>query len=157
MPDVALSTETRAYLDLTRAAERVHRRFLDVLRAELSRDGIRDLNTVQALLLTNIGDQTLTMRELVDQGHYQASNVSYHIRKLEDLGYLETARSTYDRRTVTFLLTKKGLDVLARIGEIELSLLRKLPDRRIEPERLADAVSTLRSVEQAWSDYLTDR
>ncbi|MCW8951516.1 MAG: MarR family transcriptional regulator, partial [Rhodospirillales bacterium] len=33
----------------------MHRRFLDVLRAELVRLDIKDVNAVQALLLANIG------------------------------------------------------------------------------------------------------
>ncbi len=157
MPDVCIVETTRAYLGLTRAAERIHRRFLDVLRAELNRQGIRDLNTVQALLLANIGEQAVTLRELVDQGHYQASNVSYHLRKLEDLGYLSTSRSDYDRRTVTFRLTDKGATVIDRIADIEGSISGRLPDREIAADDLESAAATLRAVEQVWSEYLTTR
>ena len=56
------------YLDLTRLVERLHRRFLDVIRAELSRMNVRDLNSVQALLLTNIGSERIAIRELIERG-----------------------------------------------------------------------------------------
>ena len=68
--------------------ERLHRQFIDVLKAELNRTGVRDINGVQALLLTNIGNQQISIRDLVERGYYMGSNVSYNIKKLIDLGYL---------------------------------------------------------------------
>ena len=44
------------YLNLTHLVERLHRRYIDLLRAELNRVGIKELNGVQALLLANIGE-----------------------------------------------------------------------------------------------------
>jgi len=55
------------YIELARMIERLHRRFLDVIRAELNRLGIKDINTVQALLLSNIGDGEIVMRDLIDR------------------------------------------------------------------------------------------
>ena len=48
-----------AYRELTHLVERLHRRLLDVVRAELTRADIHDLNGVQALLLANVGDGEL--------------------------------------------------------------------------------------------------
>ena len=76
-------------LELTRLIERLHRRFLDVLRAELNRMSIKDINAVQALLLANIGEEEIVIRDLVERGYYQGSNVSYNIKKLVDMGYLD--------------------------------------------------------------------
>ena len=53
---------SRTYSELTRLIERLHRRFIDVIRAELNRLGVRDLNGVQALLLANIGDEDFVIR-----------------------------------------------------------------------------------------------
>jgi len=50
-----------AYIDLAKTIERLHRRFLDVVRAELNRLGHRDLTAVQAMLLTNIGDEEIVI------------------------------------------------------------------------------------------------
>ena len=58
----------KQYLELTRLIERLHRRFIDVLKTELNRLGVRDVNGVQALLLTNIGEQKITIRDLVERG-----------------------------------------------------------------------------------------
>ena len=58
------TTLKKEYLELTRLIERLHRRFLDLLRAELNRLGIRDINSVQALLLANIGREEIAIRDL---------------------------------------------------------------------------------------------
>ncbi|MCH8237118.1 MAG: MarR family transcriptional regulator, partial [Proteobacteria bacterium] len=60
----------KEYLELTRLIERLHRRFIDVLKTELTRIGVRDINGVQALLLTNIGEEEMAIRDLVERGYY---------------------------------------------------------------------------------------
>ena len=48
------------YLESLRLVERLHRRLLDVIKDEFERSGRADVNSVQALLLFNIGDSELT-------------------------------------------------------------------------------------------------
>ncbi|MEE8351995.1 MAG: winged helix DNA-binding protein, partial [Rhodospirillales bacterium] len=74
--------------------ESLHRRFIDVLKTDLSRAGIRGINGIQALLMTDIGEEQIVIRDLVERGYYLGSNVSYNIKKLTDLGYLNRERST---------------------------------------------------------------
>ena len=70
---------TKQYVELTRLIERLHRRFLDVLRAELNRLGFKNINAVQALLLANISDEEIVIRDLVERGYYQGSNRAYPV------------------------------------------------------------------------------
>lgn len=144
----------REYLELTRLIERLHRRFLDVLRAELGRMGIKELNAVQALLLSNIGDEEIAIRDLVERGYYQGSNVSYNIKKLTDMGYLEQERSQHDRRSVTVRLTPKALDVVQRVRELEDHNAAKVEGDGIEKARLEDATETLRHIERLWAEHI---
>lgn len=46
---------SKSYIDLVLNAERLYRVFLDVMRIELKRLKIDDLNNTQALILYNIG------------------------------------------------------------------------------------------------------
>src|ERR1700743_1188158 len=48
------------YLEALTLVERLHRRLLDVIKDEFDRRGRSDINSVQALLLYNIGDKELT-------------------------------------------------------------------------------------------------
>jgi hypothetical protein len=70
------------YLETLSLVERLHRLLLDVVKDEFERLGIIDINSVQALLLFNIGDNEVTAGELKTRGYYQGSNVSYNLKKL---------------------------------------------------------------------------
>src|SRR5215203_4387537 len=54
----------KLYLDALTLVERLHRRLLDLIKDEFDRTGRSDINSVQALLLFNIGDAELTAGEL---------------------------------------------------------------------------------------------
>ena len=99
------------YLEALHLVERLHRRLLDVIKDEFERRGRDDVNSVQALLLYNIGDKELTASELRTRGYYLGSNVSYNVKKLVEMGYLHHARSRVDRRSVRISLTDKGRQV----------------------------------------------
>jgi len=142
------------YLELTRLIERLHRRFLDVLRAELGRMGIKELNAVQALLLTNIGSEQIAIRDLVERGYYQGSNVSYNIKKLTEMGYLEQERSQHDRRSVTVQLTPKALEVVERVRELENVNALAVEKAGIAEKDLRNTTETLRRIERTWADYI---
>ena len=108
----------RQYLELTRLIERLHRRFIDVLKTGLNRICVRNINGVQALLLSNIGEEKITIRDLVERGNYLGSNVSYNIKKLTDLGYLNQERTPHDWRSVTVSLTEKALMIVSSMREL---------------------------------------
>ena len=103
------TTEIRpVYLEALGLVERLHRRLLDVIKDEFDRRSRSDVNSVQALLLFNIGDKELTAGELRTRGYYLGSNVSYNVKKLVEMGYLHHARSRVDRRAVRISLTDAG-------------------------------------------------
>ena len=99
------------YLEALTLVERLHRRLLDVIKDEFDRRGRADINSVQALLLYNIGEKELTAGELRTRGYYLGSNVSYNLKKLVEMGYLDHQRSRVDRRSVRIKLTDKGREV----------------------------------------------
>ncbi len=109
VPDAAPATGN--YLEALHLVERLHRRLLDVIKDEFERRGREDVNSVQALLLYNIGDKELTASELRSKGYYLGSNVSYNVKKLVEAGFLHHARSKLDRRSVRISLTPKGHEV----------------------------------------------
>jgi DNA-binding MarR family transcriptional regulator len=99
------------YLEALTLVERLHRRLLDVIKDEFDRRSRSDINSVQALLLYNVGDAELTAGELRTRGYYLGSNVSYNLKKLVEMGYLHHQRSRVDRRSVRISLTDKGREV----------------------------------------------
>ena len=106
--DTAPDDTKTLYLDALTLVERLHRRLLDVIKDEFDRMGRSDVNSVQALLLFNIGDSELTAGELRTRGYYLGSNVSYNLKKLVDSGFIRHQRSRVDRRSVRVSLTERG-------------------------------------------------
>jgi DNA-binding MarR family transcriptional regulator len=144
----------RDYLDLTRAIERLHRRFLDVLRAELTRLGLRELNGVQALLLSNIGDEEITIRDLIERGYYQGSNVSYNIKKLTEMGFLVQRRADHDRRSVTIVLTDKARAVVEHIRRLEERIAGSLAEHDLDSSEINSLCRALRRLEGVWTEVI---
>jgi DNA-binding MarR family transcriptional regulator len=106
------------YLESLQLVERLHRRLLDVIKDEFDRNGRSDINAIQALLLFNIGNSELTAGELRSRGYYLGSNVSYNLKKLVDLGFINHQRSRIDRRSVRISLTPKGQQVAEVVGNL---------------------------------------
>jgi DNA-binding MarR family transcriptional regulator len=127
-PQIAAALESasavsKQYMEMLNLIERLHRQLLDVIKDELDRRDEREINSVQALLLFNVGDQELTAGELRTRGHYLGSNVSYNLKKLVEAGYVHHARSELDRRSVLVRLTRKG--------EVVRDMLRELFERHL--------------------------
>jgi len=133
--------------DLSKVIERLHRRYLDVVRAELVRQGIRDLTAVQAMLLTNIGDEEIMIRDLIDRGYYQGSNVSYNVKKLTDYGYLEQRRSEHDKRSVRVSLTDKSKDVCKLIVDMEARNAAAMEEAGMSEDDVKQLRTSLRHLE----------
>ncbi|GHC68373.1 transcriptional regulator LdtR [Limoniibacter endophyticus] len=106
------------YMESLQLVERLHRRLLDVVKDEFDRNGRSDINAIQALLLFNIGNAELTAGELRSRGYYLGSNVSYNLKKLVDLGFINHQRSRIDRRSVRVSLTDKGNEVAQVVGKL---------------------------------------
>ena len=119
-------TSRGRYLVSLKLVERLHRLLLDVIKDEFERLGRADVNSVQALLLYNIGDAELTAGELTSRGYYLGSNVSYNLKKLVDAGYIHHQRSTTDRRSVRVRLTDKGQEVCRVVSGLYHRQLKSL-------------------------------
>ena len=87
--DVGVDEFKTVYLECLQLIERLHRRFLDVVKGELDRLGIADVSNVQSLILYAIGDSEMSVGELTTRGYYLGSNVTYNLKKLVENGYLE--------------------------------------------------------------------
>src|SRR6266508_6622374 len=106
------------YLEALTLVERLHRRLLDVIKDEFDRRGRADINAVQALLLFNVGEKELTAGELRTRGYYLGSNVSYNLKTLVEMGFLDHQRSRIDRRSVRIKLTHKGREVRETVSSL---------------------------------------
>ena len=84
------------YYETVLLVERTHRHFLEVVKTDLDKLGIQDINNIQALILYNVGQDEMTVGELTVRGYYLGSNVSYNVKKMVENGYLLQERSPHD-------------------------------------------------------------
>jgi len=144
----------KEYTEMTQIVERMHRRFLDVLRSELIRLKVKDINAVQALLLANISEEEIVIRDLAERGYYQGSNVSYNIKKLVDFGYIEQERADHDKRSVRVRLTDKAKTLVHKVHELEERRAAAVANEGLAPTEIETAARTLRAIERTWSDFI---
>jgi DNA-binding MarR family transcriptional regulator len=142
------------YLVTIRLIERLHRRFLDVIKTELDRLGIQDINNVQTLILSNISAEELTVGELTVRGYYLGSNVSYNVKKLVESGYLIQERSVHDKRQTRVRLSPKGLELTTQIDRLYAKNAEDLNGRVVTAEQLRQLNATLMGIERYWSDQI---
>jgi DNA-binding MarR family transcriptional regulator len=146
-----------AYLESIALIERLHRRFLDVVRAELDRLGVQDINNVQALILFNIGADEYTVGELTQRGYYLGTNVTYNLKKLVEYGYVAQARSAHDRRSVRIRLTDKGMELRKAIDAAYDGHIGALATDKASPKNLDEINATMRGLERFWTELLVAR
>src|SRR5436190_18116663 len=106
------------YLEVISLIERLHRQFLEVVRLELDRLRVHDVNNAQAMLLFNMGDADISIGELMTRGYYLGSNASYNVKKLSESGYLTYERSLHNRRSIRVRLTPKGRKLRDRLSRM---------------------------------------
>ena len=146
------------YLESLTLVERLHRRLLDVIKDEFDRRGRADINSVQALLLYNIGDKELTAGELRTRGYYLGSNVSYNLKKLVEMGFLDHQRSRIDRRSVRIKLTEKGRDVRVIVEALYQKHVRTVEQLGgINSDEFATLNKALHRLERFWTDQILYR
>ena len=142
---------TSKYYDTIQMIERLHRYFLDVVKIELDRKDVEDINNVQAMILYNIGHDTMTVGELTHRGYYLGSNVSYNVKKMSENGYIEQERSVHDKRSIRVKLTDKGRDLYAILNAMFARHEGRLEGTKLSDEALGDTAKILQMIESFWN------
>ncbi len=141
----------RAYYETIHVIERLHRQSLDVLKIELDRLGIQDINNVQSLILYSIGSDQLTVGELTLRGYYLGSNVSYNLKKMVESGYLVQERSLHDRRSVRIKVSSKGALLRSKLDDFFERDGQHLVSAGLGPKDLSVLSELLNKLERFWS------
>ncbi len=139
------------YFDSIQLIERLHRHFLDVLKVELDKKGIQDINNVQSMILYNIGNDELTVGELTIRGYYLGSNVSYNVKKMVENGYLIQERSVHDKRSIRVKLSDKGTQLRDLISTMFARHEEQIKGSSLTDDALTAMNKTLMSVEKFWA------
>jgi DNA-binding MarR family transcriptional regulator len=140
-----------AYLDVIAIVERLHRQFLEVVKLELDKEGVHDINNVQAMILYNIGETEMTVGELTLRGCYLGSNVSYNVKKMVENDYLVQERSEHDRRSIHVRLSEKGRLLRDKLSAMHERHIGMLGQTSLKIEDLQQAGVALKRLERFWT------
>ena len=143
------------YFELVMLIERLHRLFLDVVRVELDRMKVVDINNIQCMILYNVGTSKLTVGEISNRGYYLGSNVTYNLKKLVANGYLVQEMSQHDKRSSHVRLSDKGKELYTKLEHMMTRHIANLPHNNIEEADTKSFISTCRKLEDFWSFMVT--
>ena len=143
--------DTTPYYDAIQLIERLHRHFLDVLKLELDRKGIQDINNVQSMILYNVGDDEMTVGELTIRGYYLGSNVSYNVKKMVENEYLIQEKSVHDKRSSRVRLSDKGKKLRDLMTDMFKRHEGAIKGTELTPEKLNALNGIMRTVEKFWA------
>ena len=143
--------------ELPRLIERMHRRYLDVVRLALVDNGAEEISPVQFMMLQTIAaaDGDLSVRDLVTRGYYLGSNASYNLKQLVEAGYADRQTAARDKRTARVRLTERGTRLCAALRQHDTAVFAPLVTGGIEAE-IAAAHRLLRAMERRWSEAVRD-
>lgn len=139
--------------DLPRLLERLHRRFLDVLRIELERLNSSHITPVQGLMLLTIGDRSLTVMELIERGYYLGAAAAGNLRALIEVGLVE-ADGQRVRRQALLRLTEDGARLCRELARVEGQHVAAVACNGRGQAELTATYQLLRRLEQSWADVI---
>jgi DNA-binding MarR family transcriptional regulator len=139
------------YIELIALVERMHRQFLEIVSVELDTCRVRDINSMQAMIVYNIGDLEMTVGELTLRGCHLGANLSYNVKSLRENGYIVQERSSHDRRSVRVRLSEKGMDLHHKLKRMHERHIASLGHGEVQSEDMVAAQRTLRRLERFWS------
>lgn len=140
------------YIDTLRSIERLHRRLLDLIKAEFDSMGWNDITPIQALMMFNMGTAELSATELRTRGLYLGSNATYNLKRLVEGEYIVHERDQSDRRSVRIKLTPKGLEVAEVVDDLyarHLKAIDTVPG--LDEVALSSLRASLAQLERLWA------
>lgn len=150
LSDEELAIKGRHFARLLQSIELLHRRFLDVVTAELGRRD-KTLSSVQALILSHAHGKPISLGELQALGHYEGTNLAYNVGKLAEGGFITLSRPQWDKRSSLIELTSEGHSVAQLISQLLDSHAGSLAEMGIDEADLSLTTRMLNGLNHLWS------
>ncbi|ATU90436.1 winged helix DNA-binding protein [Phyllobacterium zundukense] len=152
-PGGRTSTHTTVvtHFELARTLERANRRFASFLQAEMTRRGVQEIGPAHAMLLLTIGNDELSVGQLMDRGPYGGTNLSYYLKQLGECGYIERIPLARDRRTARIRLSEKARQLCSDLTEVAAKYHRLVAGDPENMRNMEVAFETLDRLERAWA------
>jgi len=143
------------YFETITLIERLHHLFLDVVKTELDRLRIFDINNIQCFILYNVGKNEMTVGEISNRGYYLGSNVSYNLKKLVENGYFVQKKAQHDKRASKIRLSEKGIKLYDKLDKVFTQQASNLKYNGVVDQNLTETLKLLRKLESYWNFIAT--
>lgn len=139
------------HFELARTLERVNRRFAAFMQSEMTRRGVEEIGHAHLMLLLAIGDDEISVTQLMERGPYAGTNLSYYLKQLGESGYIERNALQRDRRAARIKLSEKGKELCADMTAIAANCHKIVADSPENIRNLEITFKTLDRIEQTWA------
>lgn len=143
------------YFETITLIERLHHLFLDVVKTELDRLRIFDINNIQCFILYNVGKNEMTVGEISNRGYYLGSNVSYNLKKLVENKYFIQEKAKHDKRASKIRLSEKGIKLYDKLDKVFTQQASNLKYNGVVDQNLTETLKLLRKLESYWNFITT--
>jgi len=155
MSKVKVEQATSQFIRAVGLIDRLQAKHHEIIARMLEARNLTELTAVQAVMLYNLGDREIMAGEMRSRGIYLGSNVSYNLKKLVGLGYLEQRPSPHDKRASHVRLTEKGKAIHDLVGQTYAAHVQKiLATCPIDFQDVINLENILQVVDQFWSQEL---
>lgn len=115
-----MSVNKERYFKLIVMGDKLYRLFLEAIRKELRELKIRDITSVQCLIVYHVGlaGEKLTVGDFTERGYYLGENISYNLSKMVKNGYFIQFQNNDDKRCYYVKLSKKGVKLYETLDEL---------------------------------------
>ncbi len=139
------------HFELARTLERVNRRFAGFMQSEMTRQGVEEIGPAHLMLLLAIGDDEISVSQLMERGPYAGTNLSYYLKQLGESGYIERNALQRDRRAARIKLSEKGKKLCSDMTAIAANCHKLIADSPDAVRNLEITFRTLDRIEQTWA------
>jgi DNA-binding MarR family transcriptional regulator len=136
------------YYTLITKIEKIHRMFLETLKREIENLNLKDISSVQASIVYNIGEEQVNINTLMSREYYLGSNVNYNLRQLLDHNYILEQRGCYDRRHTIVFLSAKGIALYKNLTDVFDEHEKMLAKMDMNEPQLKSILSNMKQIEE---------
>ena len=135
-----------SFYNFTANINKLDKLFLENIEHSLRYNEIYDISPMQALVMTNIGHETMRINDVNDFDYYLGKNVTYNIQDLVKKGYVGRLKNKNDKRSKIVSLTKKGERVLEILESVNVSQQERLQKLKIDVNNLNEILTRLQRI-----------
>jgi len=135
-----------SFYEFTLHINKLNKVFLAHIDLLLNDNGFKNVNSRQALLLSNIGMDATHVQDANSFGYYLGTNISYNVKDLVKKGYIDRLIDNEDKRCAYLVLTQKGKEIVDILESDNMSQQESLQKLKIDVNNVNEILTRLQRI-----------